>query len=128
VAPPAPAPLTGAAAALAGAMVLGGGGGGGSAGAAVDPSTKPFRELFVGNVIEGTPATDIQEFLGAVMCEVGLADSKLEGNPIMHVRTNGKFAFIELRSIDETNNALNMGQWCFQRAPHPICSPFAAQL
>jgi hypothetical protein len=74
-----------------------------------DPMTKPFRELFVGNVTEGTPATDIQEFLGAVMREVGLANSSLPGNPIMNVRPSGKFAFVEVRTVDEANNALNMG-------------------
>lgn len=74
-----------------------------------DPMTKPFRELFVGNVTEGTPASDIQDFLNAVMMEVGLGDSKLPGNPIMNVRPSGKFAFIELRTVDEANNALNMG-------------------
>lgn len=83
-------------------------------GIAVDPTTKPFRELFIGNVVEGTPGSDIHEFLGAVMSEVGLADSSMEGNPIMHVRTNGKFAFVELRSVDETNNALNLDGIPFQ--------------
>ena len=49
------------------------------------------------------------------MTEVGLADFTLgEGNPIMHVRTNGKFAFIELRSMHECDNALNLDGIPFQ--------------
>jgi hypothetical protein len=76
-----------------------------------DPVTKPLRELFIGNIVEGTAGNDIHEFLGAVMQEVGLGDSTKEGNPIINVRTNGKFAFIELRSVEEASNALNMGPY-----------------
>ena len=43
-----------------------------------------------------------------MLLQVGLADATVEGNPIINVRTNAKFAFIEFRSIEETNNALNM--------------------
>ena len=42
------------------------------------------------------------------MEEVGLSDAKIGGNPIVNVRVSPKFAFIELRSIEETSNALNM--------------------
>lgn len=98
-------------------LMMGGNGG------AVDPMTKPLRELFIGNVVVGTPPNEIQEFLGAVMGEVGLADESLGGgNPILNVRTNGKFAFVELRSVDETNNALNMGEAAYPSYLRHGCS------
>ena len=75
---------------------------------AVDPATKPARELFVGNINESANGEAIKEFLGSVMSEVGLSDANLGGNPIMNIRVSPKFAFIELRSVEETSNALNM--------------------
>lgn len=58
--------------------------------------------------VPGTPGADIHEFLSAVMGEVGFADATKGGNPILNVRTSAKFAFVEFRSVGETNNALNM--------------------
>lgn len=49
-----------------------------------------------------------RSFLGSVMGEVGLSDANLGGNPIVNIRVSPKFAFIELRSVEETSNALNM--------------------
>ena len=72
----------------------------------VDPNTKIYRELFVGNTMPEMNEVELQEFLGAAMAQVGLAMK--EGNPILSTRLNGKFAFIELRSIEETNAALNL--------------------
>ena len=48
----------------------------------------------------------IREFLGKAMEQVGL--SKGPGNPINACRVSGKFAFIELRSREEAENALNL--------------------
>lgn len=64
------AQLTGAGGTVvgAGALVVAGAVGG----MVGDPATKQFRELFVGNVVEGTSGTDLHEFLGAVMQEVPL--------------------------------------------------------
>mmetsp|Transcript_13358 Transcript_13358/g.17647 ORF Transcript_13358/g.17647 Transcript_13358/m.17647 type:complete len:384 (-) Transcript_13358:278-1429(-) len=73
----------------------------------LDPSTKVYRELFIGNTSPEMNEVDLQEFLGAAMQQVGLTTQP--GNPILTTRLSGKqFAFIELRSIEETNNALNM--------------------
>jgi len=72
----------------------------------IDPSTKVYRELFVGNTAEGMNEVELQEFLGAAMSQVGLTTK--EGNPILATRLSGKFAFIELRSIEEANAALNL--------------------
>ena len=44
--------------------------------------------------------------MGAAMQQVGLTTQP--GNPIVTTRLSGKFAFVELRSIEETNNALNV--------------------
>jgi len=73
---------------------------------ATDPNTKVFRELFIGNTSEGMSEVDLQEFLGAAMAQVGLTTKP--GNPILTTRLSGKFAFVEMRSIEETNAALNM--------------------
>jgi splicing factor U2AF subunit len=73
---------------------------------ATDPNTKIYRELFIGNTSEGMSEVDLQEFLGAAMAQVGLTTKP--GNPILTTRLSGKFAFVEIRSIEETNAALNM--------------------
>lgn len=77
-----------------------------SADTAIDPMTKVYRELFIGNTSPEMNEVDLQEFLGQAMQQVGLTTST--GNPIVTTRLSGKFAFIELRSIEETNNALNL--------------------
>lgn len=74
----------------------------------VDPSTKVYRELFIGNTSPEMNEVDLQEFLGAAMQQVGITTQP--GNPLMTTRFSGgkQFAFVELRSIEETNNALNL--------------------
>ena len=71
----------------------------------LDPSTKNKRELYIGNVPEGT-GPDLGDFLAAAMVQSGLAAKA--GNPIVQTRISGRFAFVEFRTIQETNNALNM--------------------
>ena len=61
-----------------------------------------------GNISEDSNGEYLKEFLGSIMKEVGLSNSKLGGNPIVNIRVSPKFAFIELRSVEETSNALNM--------------------
>lgn len=73
---------------------------------AIDPSTKVYRELFIGNTSPEMNEVELQDFLGAAMQQVGL--TMKPGNPILTTRLSGKFAFVEMRSIEETNNALNM--------------------
>jgi len=69
------------------------------------PEDKINRELFVGNTTPEMTEQMIKDFLGKAMEQVGLATQP--GNPIVACRVSGKFAFIELRSIEETANALN---------------------
>ena len=95
-----------------------------------DPMTKVERELFIGNTspdmteltlqarafLRGSDGARAahplsrpppwQEFLNAAMQQVGLTNAP--GNPIVTTRLSGKFAFVEMRTIDEANNALNM--------------------
>jgi hypothetical protein len=49
---------------------------------------------------------ELMNFLGAAMEQVGLTTAP--GSPILTTRLSGKFAFVEVRSIEETNNALNL--------------------
>lgn len=72
----------------------------------IDPTTKVYRELFVGNTTDDMNEVELQEFLSAAMLRVGLTTA--EGSPILSTRLSGKFAFVELRSIEETNNMLNL--------------------
>jgi len=48
----------------------------------------------------------LTDFLGKAMEQVGLAI--MPGNPINACRVNGKFAFVELRTVKEAENALNL--------------------
>eukprot|EP00611_Tribonema_gayanum_P010096 TRINITY_DN19_c0_g1_i8.p1 TRINITY_DN19_c0_g1~~TRINITY_DN19_c0_g1_i8.p1 ORF type:complete len:124 (-),score=22.45 TRINITY_DN19_c0_g1_i8:470-841(-) len=45
------------------------------------------------------------------------------GNPIVQCRVSNKFAFIELRSVDETNNCLSLNQIPFMGTPLKIGRP-----
>jgi len=64
------------------------------------------RELFVGNTTPEMSAEMIMDFLGKALVQVGLASKP--GNPIVACRVSGKFAFVELRSIEEAAKALNL--------------------
>jgi len=65
------------------------------------------RELFVGNTTPEMTEHMIIDFLGKAMEQVGLNKAG-PGNPIVSCRLSGKFAFVELRTIDEANAALNL--------------------
>lgn len=67
---------------------------------------KVNRELFIGNTTPEMTEQMLKDFLGKAMEQVGLTTQP--GNPINACRVSGKFAFIELRSKDETANALNL--------------------
>ncbi|KAG5191898.1 hypothetical protein JKP88DRAFT_217096 [Tribonema minus] len=72
--------------------------------ALVDPNTKTNREIFVGNVPLEAQADALQQFLGSAMQQVGLTTAP--GNPIVHVRMNARFSFLEFRSMEEATHAL----------------------
>ena len=70
---------------------------------------KEQRELFVGNVPCNPPVSEneLKDFLNKSMRDVGLATDPVQ-DPIINLRMSAKFSFIELRSIDDCNNALNL--------------------
>jgi splicing factor U2AF 65 kDa subunit len=75
-------------------------------GPVVDPNTKIYRELFVGNTSPEMSEQAILEFIGGAMEKMGL--SSAPGNPVIHCRVSPRFAFIELRTIEETANCINI--------------------
>lgn len=73
----------------------------------VDPNEdKLNRELFIGNTTPEMTGDMLTDFLGKAMQQVGL--TIMPGNPINACRVNGKFAFVELRTMKEAENALNL--------------------
>ncbi len=73
----------------------------------VDPNEEKLnRELFIGNTTPEMTGSMLTDFLGKAMQQVGL--TIMPGNPINACRVNGKFAFIELRTVKEAENALNL--------------------
>jgi RNA recognition motif-containing protein len=82
----------------------------------IDPSTKSFRELFVGNTSPEMNAENLKEFIANALEKMGFllpssgsgCGSGRNSNPIYQVRINPRFAFIEFRSIEEAANCLNL--------------------
>jgi len=64
------------------------------------------RELFIGNTTPEMTEQMLTDFLGKAMEQVGLIEAP--GHPITACRVSGKFAFVELRSVKEAANALNL--------------------
>ena len=79
---------------------------GGEATAAVDPSTKLYREIFVGNTSPEMTDEALKAFVGGALMQMGLSCSGNE-NPILAVRVNAKFSFLEFRTMEDAANALN---------------------
>ena len=72
----------------------------------------------------------IKEFIGGALQQMGLSYSGIE-NPVVQVRINGKFAFIEFRTLEEAANALNMNGIPFMNQSLKLSRPSkfeAAQL
>jgi hypothetical protein len=70
------------------------------------PEEKLHRELFVGNTTPEMTEAMLRDFLGRAMEQVGL--TTMPGNPIVSCRVSGKFAFVELRTKEEAERALNL--------------------
>jgi splicing factor U2AF subunit len=73
----------------------------------IDPTTKQYRELFIGNITPEMTEVGIQEFLNAAMIKVGLANDGTD-SPIIACRITGRFAFVELVTMEETANMMNL--------------------
>ena len=71
-----------------------------------NPTTKPQRELFVGNLPDGVTEAMILDFLNTAIIGAQLITMGA-GNPVVTVRMNSnRFAFAEFRCADETTNAM----------------------
>lgn len=82
---------------------------GGAAGACIgDPSTKVCRELYIGNMPEGINEMQLIEFFNGEMNKRGWTNTQLPGLPCVQARINGRFAFVEFRSVEETDKGLQM--------------------
>jgi RNA recognition motif-containing protein len=75
----------------------------------VDPMTKIHREIFVGNTTGAMTESIIRNFFEKALQKLGLASSEIE-SPIINIRMNNKFCFIEFRSIEEASNCLNLNE------------------
>ena len=86
--------------------------------------TKSFRDIFVGNLSDQMTPDMIQEFLGDMLLKLGLAVD-VTSNPIIgHRYTKGaKFAFMELRSMEEATNMLNLNNVPFMGNALKISRP-----
>lgn len=71
-----------------------------------DAPNKQARELYVGNVPDQYDPEELRSFLGEAMRQSGLA--LYPGNPILNLRINQKFCFLEVRTIKEATLALNL--------------------
>ena len=71
-----------------------------------DAHTKPQRELFVGNTPQNTTERMLIDHLNAAMASTKMATGP--GAPVLNCRVSANFAFVELRSIDETDRALSL--------------------
>eukprot|EP01029_Cantina_marsupialis_P030436 TRINITY_DN824_c0_g1_i11.p2 TRINITY_DN824_c0_g1~~TRINITY_DN824_c0_g1_i11.p2 ORF type:complete len:312 (+),score=95.27 TRINITY_DN824_c0_g1_i11:1922-2857(+) len=69
-------------------------------------ATKIARELYVGNLPPGITGHQLKEFLGAVIVQMGA--NIHPGNPIVSswLSTTNNFAFVQFRSIEETDNVM----------------------
>jgi len=75
-------------------------------GPALSAEEKLHRELFIGNTTPEMTGEMLRDFLGRAMEQVGL--TTMPGNPILAVRPSGKFAFVEIRTVQEAASALNL--------------------
>jgi hypothetical protein len=77
-----------------------------SSGATNMAATKTMRELYVGGLVAGATAPQLQEFLCATMVQMGLATAP--GPSVLNtwLSAENNYAFCEFRSIEEANNGM----------------------
>lgn len=75
---------------------------------ASNPATKPFRELYVGQLPGGQTIGMVIDFLNDVMRKTGYCT--MPGPPIIGgwLSNTGPFCFVEFRTVIETDNALQL--------------------
>jgi splicing factor U2AF subunit len=110
-------------AAMVARLGAGGGGGGGGAGAAA----KSLRELFVGNLPEGSTAAVMRDFFNSVMVQLKLGRADLPGLPVVSFRTStdaaAKFGFLEFRTPEDCDAALGLNGVQFNACALKVVRP-----
>ncbi|KAJ1626754.1 hypothetical protein T492DRAFT_1030022 [Pavlovales sp. CCMP2436] len=98
---------------------------------AVDPATKPARELHIGNIPEGTQELEMRMHLESVVLAAGLRDDSFGPGPVVTaVRCSLKFAFAEFRSVEETSRMMALDGSLFKgmslrvQRPRAYVAPF----
>uniref|UniRef100_A0A7S0DJC4 RRM domain-containing protein n=1 Tax=Amorphochlora amoebiformis TaxID=1561963 RepID=A0A7S0DJC4_9EUKA len=73
--------------------------------------TRRARRLHVGNLPQGANLTPqmLQQYLNGMLISKGLHDHRIKGDPVVACNIpQGKFGFIELRTVHETTAALTL--------------------
>ena len=71
-----------------------------------DAATKSRRELFVGNTPANTTERGLADHLNAALRAAGFCTAP--GAPVISCRVSAAYAFVELRSVQETDNCLSL--------------------
>jgi len=69
---------------------------------------KPYRDIYIGNLPEGTTGPQLQEALCALLAQMGLVNGPGEPITSTWVSGDGHYAFCEFRTIEEANNATKL--------------------
>eukprot|EP00752_Nemacystus_decipiens_P002229 g2115.t1 len=85
-----------------------------------NPASKLACEVFVGNIPPETQSPTLQEYLGGALVHVGLCKPP---NPIMSIRMNARFAFLEMRTAEDATAALNLDGIPFNTAALSVGRP-----
>ncbi|XP_076458746.1 splicing factor U2AF 50 kDa subunit-like [Babylonia areolata] len=85
--------------------------------------SRQARRLYVGNIPFGVTEESMMDFFNHQMKITGLAQA--EGNPVIavHINLDKNFAFLELRSVDETTQALAFDGITYENQPLKIRRP-----
>lgn len=84
--------------------------------------TRSLREVFVGNTTSLMTEPGVRDFLGAALQSMGMTRQKVD-NPVIQVRINGKYGFVELFSAEDASNALNLNGIPHKGTSLQICRP-----
>lgn len=88
-----------------------------------DSNTKNYREIFVGNLpMDMQESQPLAEFFNLSLRKLGLASCSGK-DPVVNVRMNKKFCFVEFFTVEEAINATNFNGIPFQGTTLTIKSP-----
>ena len=74
----------------------------------LDPQTKGYREIFVGNLTPDATEDTVRDLVGGALQRMGLCSFEGGESPIASVRLNQKFCFLEFKVMEDAANALNL--------------------